>query len=147
MIKNKNQTGMTLLEVMIALVITVTGTLGSVALQASAKKGSFDSMQRSLATSLAQDIIERMRNNDRSTLALYASSSAYGDGKTNAIDSCKSASTLCTPAQMVQHDLYGWEQSIMGADAKSGTQNTGGLADGKACISHSNNAVTVIVTW
>ena len=55
---------MTFIEVLIALVILIMGILGAVAMQATAKKGSFDAMQRSVASALAQDIIERMRGND-----------------------------------------------------------------------------------
>jgi type IV pilus assembly protein PilV len=141
------QKGMTFIEVLIALVIMVTGILGAVAMQATAKKGSFDAMQRSLASSIAQDIVEKMRGNDSSTLALYAASSPYGTGKIISTPTCNSGAALCTPAQMVTHDLFGWEQSIMGAGATNGTQNVGGLVGGTGCISLDGNAVTVVITW
>ncbi len=143
----KKQRGMTFIEVLIALVIMVTGILGAVALQATAKKGSFDAMQRSLASSLAQDIIERMRGNNSNTLALYAANSPYGSGKITSPPTCDSAAALCTPAQMVTHDLYGWEQSLMGAAATNGGSNIGGLVGGIGCLTVNGNAVTVVVTW
>jgi type IV pilus assembly protein PilV len=37
-------------------------------MQAVAQKSSFDAMQRSIASSLAQDIIERMRNNSNANI-------------------------------------------------------------------------------
>jgi len=141
------QKGMTFIEVLVALVIMVTGILGAVAMQATAKKGSFDAMQRSLASSLAQDIVERMRGNNRATLALYAANSPYGTGKIAAEPTCNSAANLCTPAQMVTHDLFGWEQSLMGAGAVNGTNNVGGLIDGVGCITVNGNSVTIVVTW
>ena len=61
---------MTFIEVLIALVILIMGILGAVAMQATAKKGSFDAMQRSVASALAQDIIERMRGNDATALLI-----------------------------------------------------------------------------
>ncbi|MCI2283138.1 type IV pilus modification protein PilV [Colwellia sp. MSW7] len=67
----KKQRGMTFIEVLVSLFIMVTGILGAVAMQANAKKGSFDAMQRSLASSLTQDIIERMRSNDFNTIGAY----------------------------------------------------------------------------
>jgi type IV pilus assembly protein PilV len=149
-ITNKNilkQKGMTFIEVLIALVIMVTGILGAVAMQATAKKGSFDAMQRSLASSLAQDIVERMRGNDGSTLALYAASSPYGSGKVVSPPTCNSEAALCTPAQMVTHDLFGWEQSLMGAGVTNGNDNTGGLVGGIGCLSVNGNSITVVVTW
>jgi len=143
----KHQSGMTFIEVLVALFIMVSGILGAVAMQASAKKGSFDAMQRSLASSLAQDIIERMRNNDRDTLALYTAKSPYGTGKITNPPTCNSSAVACTPAQMVTNDLYGWEQALMGANAKKGTINVGGLEGAAGCISHVNNAVTVVISW
>ena len=69
--KIQRQNGMTFIEVIIAMVILVVGILGAVAMQASAKKGSFDAMQRSIASALAQDILERMRSNNAGALNLY----------------------------------------------------------------------------
>lgn len=143
----RKQIGMTFIEVLVALFIMVTGILGAVAMQANAKKGSFDAMQRSLASSMAQDIIERMRGNDSTTLALYAANSPYGAGVITATPTCNSSANLCTAAQMVIHDLYGWEQALMGADAVYGVNNTGGLVGGIGCITVVGNAVTVVVTW
>lgn len=147
----KKQQGMTLLEVMVALFITVVGTLGAVALQASAKKGSFDSMQRSLATNLAEDIIERMRNNDRDTLDAYEGTYGVTPMSVPALRCTAplvtSPITLCDPAEMVADDLYTWEQSLIGADALSGSKNVGGLIGGVACIEHNDNMVTVMISW
>lgn len=141
------QKGMTFIEVLVALFIMVTGILGAVAMQANAQKGSFDAMQRSLASSMAQDIIERMRGNNSAALNLYAANSPYGSGKVTAAPTCNSSAALCTPAQMVTHDLYGWEQALMGADVTSGGNNTGGLVGGTGCITVVGNTVTVVVAW
>jgi len=145
--RTAKQKGMTFIEVLIALVIMVTGILGAVAMQATAKKGSFDAMQRSLASSLAQDIIERMRGNNATTLALYAVSSPYGTGKIASAPTCNTAAALCTPTEMVTNDLFGWEQSLMGAGATNSGNNVGGLVGGIGCLTVNGNAVTVVVTW
>lgn len=143
----KKENGMTFIEVLIALVIMVTGILGAVAMQATAKKGSFDAMQRSLASSLAQDIVERMRGNDSNILANYIGID-YG-ASLNDIPSkrCRTSGGLCTTTEMTDNDLYEWELALMGADVKNGTNNVGGLVDARACISVANNAVTVVITW
>lgn len=141
------QGGMTFIEVLIALVIMVTGILGAVAMQVTAKQGSFDAMQRSLASSLAQDIVERMRSNNSATLALYAVSSPYGTGKIVAAPPCDSLAAVCNSAQIVTKDLFGWEQALMGADVKNGITNVGGLVGGIGCLTVNGNAVTVVVTW
>ncbi len=145
--RNK-QSGMTFLEVLIALVILVTGILGAVALQAVAKKSSFDSMQRSLASSLAQDIVERMRGGDVTKLLLYTEGSPFGSGGAGTEMDCAGALPAgCTPAQVTANDLYEWEQSLMGANTKYGTSNAGGLVNGVGCITVVGHTVTVVVSW
>jgi len=139
--------GMTLIEVLIAMFVLVTGILGAVAMQASATKGSFDAMQRSVASALAQNIIERMRSNDATALAGYEGTD-YGLAL-NSIPSkrCNSILTLCTPAEMLTNDLYEWELALIGADVVYGTNSVAGLSGARACISHALNAVTVVVSW
>lgn len=145
--KRKKQLGMTFIEVLVALFILVTGLLGAVAMQLSVKKGSFDAMQRSLASALAQDIVERMRSNDPTALANYMKTD-YG-AALDAVPAkrCNTAATVCTPAEMVINDTYEWEAALMGANVLQGTVNTGGLVGGRACISNVLNAITVVVSW
>ena len=139
--------GLTFIEVLVAVFILVTGILGAVAIQASAKKGSFDAMQRSVASALAQDILERMRSNNATALAGYAGTN-YGE----TLDSvpakrCNTMVAICTPAEMVINDKYEWEMSLMGADVINDGNNIAGLTGVKGCISHALNAVTVVVSW
>ena len=140
------QVGMTFIEVLIALVIMVTGILGAVAMQATAKKGSFDAMQRSLASSLAQDIIEKMRGNSSNNLNNYAGT-GYGTGVVLNSPTCNAIGALCTPAQMITHDLFAWEQALMGANSINGVANIGGLTGGVGCIIVNGNSITVAVSW
>ena len=141
------QMGMTFLEVLIALVIMVTGILGAVAMQVTAKQGSFDAMQRSLASSLAQDIIARIRANDATNLAAYVADD-YGI-TLNDLPAlrCAQPNALCTPAQMVTNDIYEWELALVGGDVTSGGKNRGGLIGGQGCIFQNGNALTVVVSW
>ena len=143
----KNQQGMSFLEVLIALVILVIGILGAVGLQAVAMKSSFDSMQRSLASSLAQDIVDRMRGNNSNNITLYQVNSPFGDGDAIATVNCALLASNCTPAQLTFHDLFEWEQSLMGAGTKYGTSKVGGLVNGVGCISVVGNRVTVVISW
>lgn len=144
--------GMTFIEVLIALFIMVTGILGAVAVQASAKKGSFDAMQRSLASALAQDILERMRSNDNQAATLELYDGVYGAAALAAPPiRCNSPANLCTDAQRATNDLYEWVQLLRGADATfanaGATNNAGGLLNASGCITHANNIVTVVVSW
>jgi len=143
-----NNQGMTFIEVLIALVILVTGILGAVAMQASVKKGSFDAMQRSIASALAQDIIERMRGNHSDALSLYARTD-YGATLDDIPDPrCNSIANICdTATELATNDRYEWEVSLMGADVIQGSGTAGGLVGGTACISRTGNEVKVVVSW
>ena len=141
------QKGMTFLEVLIALVIMVTGILGAVAMQVTAKQGSFDAMQRSLASSLAQDIIARVRANNPNNLAAYEADD-YG-ATLNAEPGlrCARVDALCTPAEIVTNDIYEWELALVGGDVTAQGNNRGGLVGGRGCIFQNGNALTVVVSW
>ncbi len=142
------QSGLTFIEVLIALVILVTGLLGAVAMQMSAKKGSFDAMQRSVASALAQDILEKIRSNDADPNVLEIYQGTYGE-ILNALPTsrCRTSTSTCTSAQMAENDLYEWEYALMGMDVSEQGISKGGLVDARACIEHSNNAVTVVISW
>lgn len=142
----KNTQGFSYIEVLVSLVILATGILGAVAMQTTAQKGSFDAMQRSQASALAQDIIERMRSNDVTILSGYAG--VFGDsGESAPLSSCEAPDELCTPIELRANDLYQWEQKLLGADVKKGNSNVGGLVGALGCITFNDNAVTVAVSW
>ncbi|GAW94763.1 MULTISPECIES: type IV pilus modification protein PilV [Colwellia] len=146
----KKQQGMSFIEVLIALVILVTGILGAVAMQITAKQGSFDAMQRSLASSLVQDIIARMRANaplinPNLTLNQYARND-YGSAIGVAGNRCNLAPG-CITADVISNDIYEWELALMGADVTSAGKNVGGLVGAAACISQNGNVYTVTVSW
>jgi type IV pilus assembly protein PilV len=142
------QSGLTFIEVLIALVILISGILGAVAMQMSAKKGSFDAMQRSVASALAQDIIERIRSNNSNPNTLELYQGTYGESlNTLPVNRCHSSNTLCSSSQMATNDIYEWESALMGMDVTNGGVSNGGLIGARACIEHLNNAVTVVISW
>ncbi|QOL25775.1 type IV pilus modification protein PilV [Thalassotalea sp. LPB0316] len=144
----RHQRGISFIEVLVSLVILSTGIIGAVAMQASAKKGSFDAMQRSMASALAQDIIERMRANDSDPLNLENYQGSYGAGNLSAPDNrCDDPDTPCNSLQMVSNDLYEWEQKLIGSNVSQGSKSLGGLVGAQGCIEHNNQAVTVVVSW
>ena len=146
-----SQSGMTFLEVLIAMVIIVTGVLGAVAMQATAKQASFDAMQRSLASSLAQDIIARIRTNNPTNLAAYVASDYGSLPLGDEPDSrCDFDDAPCDSAGMAANDIYEWELALAGGDVTSGSYMRGGLVGGQGCISQvvgSPNALIVVVAW
>lgn len=59
----RRQEGVSMLEILIALLITTIGLLGFAGLQSRALMATEDTYQRTQATSIAQEMIERMRMN------------------------------------------------------------------------------------
>ena len=152
--KCKNtQLGMTFIEVLIALVIIITGILGAVAMQATAKQGSFDAMQRSLASSLAEDILSRMRANDPTALVAYDANDYGGSNYPEPGQRCVINTAACTAAEMLVNDQFEWERALMGGDVTIAGKNAGGLVRAIGCINvvvnplTRANTVTVVVSW
>ncbi len=138
---------MTFIEVLIALFILVTGILGAVAMQSTAKQGSFDAMQRSLASSLAQDIVERMRNNSATPAVLTSYNGTYNALQALPADRCNTPAANCTNAQITTNDLYEWTLALVGGDSTVGGVSVGGLTNAVGCINHVNQVVTIVISW
>ena len=147
--KMYNVKGVGLIEVLIAVLVLSVGILGMISMQVTAKRNTYESTQRSIATGLARDILERIRSNP-GELSTYAASATLGGGSiTTAPASCNSAA--CTTSALAAWDLYEWEQSLDGAAEKvtiGGTEsNAGGLVDPQACITDTSGLVTVAIAW
>lgn len=78
--KRKHQTGVMLLEVLIALLIFAIGILGLVGMQAIAIKLTADSKYRGEAAMFADQLINQMWADDRSNAALVANYSSGSNG-------------------------------------------------------------------
>ena len=141
------QRGVGLVEVLIAVLVLTVGILGVAGLQITGKQALNDASQRSLATSLARDVIERMRSN-ASELESYETT-VGGESISTAPTSCSSAT--CTSSQLAARDLYEWEQLLDGANETvvigGDTTNTGGLVNPRACITHNAGKVEVAIAW
>lgn len=129
MMMKRDNRGFTLIEVLITLIVFAIGILSVAGLQIISKKTNYDAVQRTSASLLAQDIIQRMRANHESSWASYIAEDIGGGTLALATD-CSAAGADCTPAQMAAHDLFDWEQAIDGAS----DGNAGGLVDPSACI-------------
>ena len=67
---HRRQTGFSIIEVLVALLVLAIGLLGLAALQAQGLRFNHDAYVRSQATNLAYDIVDRMRAN-RANVAAY----------------------------------------------------------------------------
>ena len=103
--------GFSIMEVLIAMIVLAIGLLGLAALQAQGLRFNQDAYIRSQATTLAYDIIDRMRAN-RDNVAAYVQDPQKPTGIAN-----------CNPLDAsVDMDLYCWfdamEAALPGADAR-----------------------------
>lgn len=151
MLIRKHQHGFTMVEVMVTVFVVAIGALAAAALQAVAKKAAMDAMQRTTATVIAQDMIERIRANQVNR-EQYNSKTVDADNVPSS-PSCGSGTTACeSTTTLIDYDLAKWWESLDGAaeqidDGSGSTTSAGGLRDPVGCVRVTGNQVTVVVAW
>jgi type IV pilus assembly protein PilV len=131
------QSGFTLLEVMIALVIFSIGLLGLAGLQAGGLRSNTQAQLRTIATIQAYDMAERIRSNPRGVV----------DGDYNALDDATPTagdciSNTCTAAEMATYDYYEWELNTQNVlPSGHGTVSSAAVGGGAARL------FTITVMW
>ena len=131
--------GFTLIEVLVTFVILAVGVLGIVSLLSVSKTSEYEAVQRARAVTMADGMLERIRNNPGG-LAAYVTgldaSDAIGGGSQGADEpEANCADVACDPDELALHDLWSWEQVLDGTGVTVGTSTaTAGLAGPKGCI-------------
>jgi len=148
--KRAADSGFTLVEVLVALVVLSIALLGLAALQLSSLQFNTNSLFRTQATVAAYDIIDRMRSNRTGFKAnayqVPSSSDAanvlstYGSCSGGSCN-CQDASTPCTPTNMAIYDLGNWY--------KQTDMLLPGSSSNRATISRdaTTNEVTITINW
>lgn len=161
------QSGTSLIEALITLLVFTVGLLGFAALQLSALQSSSDSGFRTQATWVVQELAERMRANPDAAMTAYTTAVNCGDLPAqrcsdyfDPISGAKVNATNCTAPQMAAFDR--WEaQCSYGASATYQANATardgrytsrdflGPAAAGLAplAISASGNVFTITANW
>jgi type IV pilus assembly protein PilV len=130
---SQRQKGFGLLEVLVTVVILAIGLLGLAGLQAIGLNFNHSAYNRSQATTLAYDIVDRMRANP-------AAINSYTGAPVQTANCVAVAG--CTPIQMAQHDLWEWQNAI---DA---TLSPGNIAAGAVgTITPNGTIFTVSINW
>ena len=144
------QQGVSMLEVLIALLITTIGLLGFAGLQSRALLATEDTYQRTQATSIAQEMVERMRmngitgvtqSNAFTAVSAYTTASNWTGPKPT--KSCYGA-TVCTFEDMALYDIAEIRRLV-----ETGSNLPNGSAIVAACQSSSgvDDSVCAYVAW
>jgi type IV pilus assembly protein PilV len=136
--------GVTMIEVLVALLILTVGLLGVAGLQARMQTAEIESFQRAQAIVLVQDMVDRI-NANRVNAASYATGSVtLGTGTT--LD-------CSAPATVMLKDKCEWSAAMVGgAETKSGgTIKIGAMNEARGCITvpvaTMPREVVVAVVW
>ena len=132
--------GLSLIEVLVALLVLGIGVMGYAALQLKAVRMTEDTYARSQAMAIAQDMMERIRANvdalSNYTGANWTSAGASAPAITCTVTHNVDTATPCTPAQIADNDVY---QSVRMASSM--------LPTGKIAVTPCDKLTCVVVAW
>lgn len=156
---HSQQTGSSLIEVMVTVLIFSIGMLGMAALQLNALRSTSDSSQRSQAIWLVQDIAERMRANPSGSIGDYTGNGTVPNcaalpatqcaDRYNPATSAVVNAATCTATQMAAFDRWEATCSYAGLDDYSNKNGRATsrdfitLRDGTALLSMTANGTAV----
>ena len=134
----KSNRGFTIVEVMVSVMIFSIGLIGVARLQVVAKQSNYDAVQRVTATTIAQDLLSKMRANNGSLNTYVADTGTnqinYDDATSQPAPVCTGANT-CNAEQLASQDLWAVEQDLVGvAEQDSDGNSVGGLTLPTLCI-------------
>jgi type IV pilus assembly protein PilV len=132
------QSGVSLVEVLIAMVILAIGLLGLVGLQGRLHSTQIESYQRAQALMLLQDMANRIMLN-RANAASYVTADPLGATG----DACPAPN-----ATRLERDLKEWCEALQGAAESLGGTQVGALVGGRGCVEQVDpDEFLVTVAW
>jgi type IV pilus assembly protein PilV len=140
----KTNTGFTLIEVLIAMLILAGGLLGLAALQTYTLRSNLAAYNHGQATQLLYDMADRMRANNcnKDLTTCNAAVPNYIIANSNTVATTVNAAcstttnTTCTPKILADNDLIEWNNAIVAT-----------LPMGRGSISSANGVFTLSITW
>lgn len=129
-----SQSGFSLIELLVALIVFSIGLLAIAGLQTVSKQANYESLQRTTAAQIANGLLEDMRTNGGG-IGVYLAAGDLGGGSRGAepVPNCTSGSQ-CNPAQKAAFDLWTWEQMLDGTLEMNAGTAAGGLVLPTMCI-------------
>lgn len=108
---SRRMAGLTLIEVLVAVLVLSVGLLGMGGLQMTSLQFSHSAHLRSQASFLIYDIIDRMRSN-RTAAEGGQYAAALGEGFPVPAMDCANVANSCTPSQMAAFDKWEWKEDL-----------------------------------
>lgn len=138
------QSGVTMIEVLIAIVILSIGLLGLAGLMSVASKSELEGYQRIQALSYMNDMTDRVATN-RGVVSCYVSSN-YGTGTSLPVCSAGNPEQFA----VANSDIAAWDLELRGTNEKSGTVAAGGIVGARGCVELISGTTTdyrISVAW
>lgn len=140
------QRGVALIEILVALVVTLFGLFALLGLSLKLFQTESESYQRSQALVLVDDMAQRIKAN-RPNVASYAAPAASAVGAGPVED--------CTGLSSSNLDVCQWGNLLRGAAASTATANVGAMSDARGCVAITAPAAgaagpvtaNVVVVW
>jgi type IV pilus assembly protein PilV len=150
--KKPVQRGFSLIEVLVSTLVVSVSVLGMASVQVTAKRVGHEAVQRTSATSLTMDLIERMRSNPQALSSYVTTGIGGGSITVEPTPDCSDDGTNgCTFAELAAHDLWEWEQAIDGISETrlvgGDPVSVGGLLNPTACVAANGGEVAVSLAW
>lgn len=143
--------GYGLLEVLVAMVILLSGLLGLAGLLTRSQQFEMESYQRAQALILLQDMADRI-NTNRKVAACYAittnatSGTPYLGTNSSIIPNCSSGTA--EQYARANADLTAWNNLLLGSAETQGSARVGAMIGARGCIRQTAaDTYLILVTW
>lgn len=150
------QTGFSLIEVLVSLIVVLIGFLGVASLSIRANQVEFESYQRAQALVLLDDMTQKIRANQDAAYCYYsftaagpASGTSYlGVGSDVTANTCVASGGVSTDAAaMATVDLQDWANQLQGVAVQSAGNAAGAMIGARGCITQDASGVLIQVAW
>ena len=143
--------GFGMLEVLVTLVILLSGLLGLAGLLTRSQQLEMESYQRAQALTLLQDMADRI-NANRKVAACYAVTTNATSG-TPYLGTNSSITPSCSSGTAAQYaranaDLTDWHNLLSGSAETQGGANVGAMIGARGCVRQiATDTYMILVTW
>jgi type IV pilus assembly protein PilV len=129
------QSGMSMIEVLVSLLLIVIGLLGLIGLQVRMQQAEFESYQRAQALVLMNDMVDRIRS-QHITASCFSFSSLAGTGWVGTSATATPSCTVSNAANnaMAVAIMNEWQSQLLGAGETKGGVSVGAMLGARGCV-------------